>query len=135
MAHATALYSKIGDERHGDDGKHLKHDARWSIPFTAYEISPGLQECAQSCEKRWKRARGIGRVAVPSAIHGNIRAGVLSKKVPCELHASQVRPQTTILCTRIFGERGVDGGRLTKKKLRDGGRTSSHHRHLPKIRR
>ena len=59
-------------------------------------MSPGLRKRVQPHGKGMEEGPGVDWVGIPSAIHGNIRADVLSKKVPCELHASQVRGQTAI---------------------------------------
>lgn len=57
---------------------------------------PGCRNTLNRMTRGWKKAQGVPRLGIPSAIHGNMRVDVLSKRVPCELHASRVHHQTTI---------------------------------------
>ena len=68
-------------------------------------------------QRSGKKAKGLLDY-IPSTIHGNIRADVFSKKVPCELHASEPGPLPDHDCSVLEClERGLcDGGKLRKKK-------------------
>lgn len=112
----------------------LRHNARWSIPFTTCGISSGLQQCVQSHEK-WVEESLRGDLSWHTFCHPwkySSRRFLKEDSVRDAREPGQP-PGRDCSSRECLGRGLCDEGKIDKKKkqLRDGGRALSH---IPKTR-